>query len=311
MDIFPRPDVAEGIFYEYLRYDAPISLDFRDHVVDGIPFLLAPLALVRNFPTSMPQPTPIPSKGIVKTMGHMTDRALSQAGEFAEWTHSHASFAATNIAKAANAMKDSARGMAEDVERGREHLWTQVSSMPEYVMQRVPQHPDALAASVANWLRRKRNQNNVLSAYLLDTGPNVFRIPASQWFGEDSSFPDELPIIPQETGNLGQQVFVWMVHLYLLLLLIVSLPGSHTIKMVTRRSYKIPCDIDSDASTTSSSDEDLLCASPRRRDPELKLGDIQNNQSRHLLGRRSCGKNDTKNEESSYRKMKKSLSYFL
>ena len=51
MDIFPRPDVAEGIFYEYLRYDAPISLDFRDHVVDGIPFLLAPLALVRNFPT--------------------------------------------------------------------------------------------------------------------------------------------------------------------------------------------------------------------------------------------------------------------
>lgn len=311
MDIFPRPDVAEGIFYEYLRYDAPISLDFKEHVVDGFPFLLAPLALVRDFPTPMPQPTPVTSKGVVKTMGHMTDRAISQAGEFAAWAHSHTSVAATNIANVAKAMGDSARGMAEDVERGREHLWTQVSSMPDHMMQRVSQHPDALAASVTNWLRRKRNQNSVLSAYLLETDPNVFRIPASQWFGEDSSGPDKLPVIPLATGHLGQQVFVWMVHLYLLLLLIVSLPGSHTIKLVTRRSYKVPCDTESDASTSSSSDEDLLCASPRRRDPELKGGDSQKRQSRNFLCRRSGGKNDTKNEESSYGKMKKSLSYFL
>ena len=48
MDRFPRADIAEGIFYEYLRYDDPISPELRERVVDGFPFLLAPLAQVKG-----------------------------------------------------------------------------------------------------------------------------------------------------------------------------------------------------------------------------------------------------------------------
>jgi hypothetical protein len=50
---FPRPDIAKGIFFEYLRTDDPMSTDFRDHVVDGFPFLLSPLSQVKGIQHQM------------------------------------------------------------------------------------------------------------------------------------------------------------------------------------------------------------------------------------------------------------------
>merc|ERR1719401_799574 len=35
MDSFPRPDIASGIFYEYLRDSNPMSPDARMHFTDG------------------------------------------------------------------------------------------------------------------------------------------------------------------------------------------------------------------------------------------------------------------------------------
>jgi hypothetical protein len=308
MDIFARPDVAHGIFYEYLRYDAPISLDFREHAVDGFPFLLAPIAQVRKFSTTAiptPPPPQVVSKGMfAKAVDHVTEIVTCHAGELAEWVHGNANGAASNVANAVKTMADSARGMAEEMDRRRDHLWTQVSSMPEhgkwFLSQKVSRYPDALAASVTHWLRRKKNPNHAVSAHLWTSDPRTFFRPPA------STVPaNELPVI-QATGSLGQQFFVWMVHLYLLLLLIVSLPGSHSTKLVTRRLCKIPSDMESDASTTSSSDEDLLCACPR--DAEWKK---KESSQRFLLRRRldAVPKNDESTTTNG--SMKKSLSYFL
>ena len=48
MEVFQRPDIAEGIFYEYFRVDDPMSTELLERVVDGFPFLLAPLAQVKG-----------------------------------------------------------------------------------------------------------------------------------------------------------------------------------------------------------------------------------------------------------------------
>jgi len=306
MDIFPRPDVAHGIFYEYLRYDAPISLDFKEHAVDGFPFLLAPLAQVRDLPTTS---TTVPVKG--KTgVGHL-GRMTAHAGEFVGWVHTNANSAASNVINVAKSVGDSARGVAQEMERTRGHMWGQMVLMPaqgkDFLSDKIPHYADALAASMTNWLRGKKDQSTVISPFLSDSGPRRFVIRSSQWFREDNAIPDELPVI-QATGSLGQQMFVWMVHLYLLLLLIVSLPGSNTTKLVTRKSFvgKIPFDNESDVSITSSSDEDIPCASPRRRDPEWTR-DSQK-PPRHFIRQRISPKDSVKNDDGT---MKKSLSYFL
>jgi hypothetical protein len=49
----PRSDIAKGIFFEYLRIDDPMSTEFRDHVVDGFPFLLSPLSQVKGIQQQM------------------------------------------------------------------------------------------------------------------------------------------------------------------------------------------------------------------------------------------------------------------
>ena len=43
MDVFPRPDLAKGMFFEYMRSDDPISPEARMRFADGIPSLIAPL----------------------------------------------------------------------------------------------------------------------------------------------------------------------------------------------------------------------------------------------------------------------------
>ena len=48
LESFSSPGMGKGIFFEYLRGDDPISFDARDHFVDGFPFLLAPLAQVKD-----------------------------------------------------------------------------------------------------------------------------------------------------------------------------------------------------------------------------------------------------------------------
>merc|ERR1719401_1041480 len=56
MDVFPRPDIAKGLFSEYLN-ENPISVDAKARFADGFPFLLAPLAQVKGMSSAVPPPS--------------------------------------------------------------------------------------------------------------------------------------------------------------------------------------------------------------------------------------------------------------
>jgi hypothetical protein len=257
MDIFPRPDVAKGIFFEYLRTDDPISSDFIERVVDGWPFLLGPLSQVQGMPHPINMnDLPSDSKGLSvgKAVGVIAETMSSHAGDFAAWVHNGASGAANNLANAAKAFGDSAKSVGEGFDRRRDKLWAQVSSIPEsgrmFLNRHLSREPDELAASVANYIRRKHSGEIQAKRRAVPRG-RVFRSSLHRWFGD--SVQDEH--ISSTTDLLSRVLFLYMTHMYLLLLLIVSLPGTHQMKSrrPPSRSKSVEIIDPDDASTASSS----------------------------------------------------------
>lgn len=261
MDSFPRPDVAKGIFYEYMRFDDPISSDFNERVVDGFPFLLGPLAQVKGMPHAIQMNDALMSSsstggpkpaGLGKAVGNFAESMTYRAGDFAGWVHHGASGAACNVANAAKNLGATARSVGQGLERRRDELWNQVSNLPDngkqFLNRRMnarTSRPDELAVSVAHYMKRRRR------AFMIQTSKNqrradvprgrVFRSSISYWFGVQD---DEGPTIPKSKSSSrstfwGRLLFVCMAHLYLLLLLIVSLPGgTQYTKLVVRRKKR-------------------------------------------------------------------------
>jgi hypothetical protein len=271
MDIFPRPDVARGIFYEYLRTDDPISTDFSQHAVDGFPFLLGPLAQVKGMPQAIQMNEAVQHEknfGIGKAVGNFADMMGSHAGGLAGWVHGGASGAVGNVANAAKTIGATARSVGEGLDRRRDELWFHMSTLPEngkhFIQRRLSRggRPDELAASVAHYMKRRRRGEIQMKRR---GGPRgrVFRSSVNQWLGSEDDADDIVSTVanPQNTYYV-RLVFLYLSHLYLLLLLIVSLPGTHHTKLVVRRSPKKQSTLDSssmseddDASTESSSVE--------------------------------------------------------
>lgn len=281
VDTFPRPDVARGIFYEYLRTDDPISPDFTNHVVDGFPFLLGPLAQVKGMHVSAIHDNSPPQhqheRGLGKAVGNFADMVANHAGDFCGWAHQGATGAASHVANAAKAVGSTANSVKEGLERRRDELWSQVSALPDHgkqfllrKIQAAARRPDDLASTVAHYMTRERQGEIQLTRRTI-SGPRgrVFRSSVSQWFGSSIEIDEELGNPTVYTSFFGNLIFVYLVHLYLLLLLVVSLPGTHQTKLVVaRRSNKVLLLEDSnsrlvsdDASTESSSTDE----SPKRQ----------------------------------------------
>lgn len=296
MDIFPRPDIAAGIFYEYLRYDDPISPDFISTVVDGFPFLLAPLAQVKgvSLPSSLSEGRH-EERGFVKTVGDIADMVSSQTENLSGWLHDSANAMASIASTAVQSAGDTARGIGEEMERKRETLWRQMSSFPEssfhFLTSRIQPHRRAIS-TMPSWMMDMRGMPDI---ELDDDKPRtpgaprgrVFRSRLTQWLGEsqEAPLPDEIGPMIHPTMNLTRKVFLAMVHLYLLLLLIVSLPGSPSTKtkLVVRRKPR------ADEPNHESKSSLLAARGANRREKRI-------------------GKNS---DECSKGNIKKSLSYFL
>ena len=257
MDIFPRPGAAQGIFFEYLRYDNPMSVDFRDRVMDGLPFLLGPLAQVKGV-TSLP---PMPPKqvqqsgpeGILKAVGGLADRVTSHAGQLTDWVQNAADETSSNVGNAMRAAGDAARTVSQGVDRRREQLWHQITSLHEhganFLSNRVPPLRDGVSSAWNHVVRRRRKGEEKRKKRSAPRG-NVFHSTGTKWFGQGN---DPAPHGGVTTVFFTRQVFLYLVHLYLLLLLIVSFPGAHQTISVVRRGKKLTgSDTESEASTESS-----------------------------------------------------------
>jgi hypothetical protein len=252
MDVFPRPDVAAGIFYDYLRDDDPISPDFLNAVVDGFPFLLAPLSQVKGV-SSGNMASPPPEGGheqhlFMRAAGGFVDIVSSRAEDVSGWLHDGANVMAKSMMNAAQTAGDTARNIGEEMDRQRKAIMRQAESSFNFVASRMHPNRRALAA-MPSWMKglggkltddelRAEDKKQQKSA----PRGRAFGSPLTRWLGEsqEATLPDEIVPMIHPTMNLTRKVFLAMVHLYLMLLLIVSLPGSPNTrtKLVVRRKRR-------------------------------------------------------------------------
>jgi hypothetical protein len=280
MDAFPRPDIAEGIFYEYLRYDNPISTEFLDRVVDGFPFLLGPLAQVRGISIGQTshQKNSNPGNAIFNAATEFRDFVLSQTAEMSEMAKrsmleaaEHAAVQAGNLAKA---FGDTAMEFAKEADRRRDLMIKHTVAAPE-VFLKLLSRDEATIQYFVRWMSGEPEpvipEEHEDTTMPIRRGPRgrVFGYPLSRWFGEDVyPAPDEIG--PMKIHPTINKAILTLVHLYLLLLFIVSFPGSYTTR-TKLLSRKFSGRETIDDSESDSSDDRALMIQNIARDTEQVL----------------------------------------
>ena len=270
MDIFPRPDIAEGIFYEYLRVDNPISPEFVDRVVDGFPFLLGPLAQIRGIHIGQSSPTKGTAGGnaVLGAMVGFRDFVMSETMAMSEVAKQSMLDTADHVGHMSKMMAETAMEMAKEADRRRDLLVKHTVAAPEVLMKLMARDEETVQYFV-RWMsgqsepeavgddHSNSDENIVL---LKPRGPRgrTFGYPLSRWFGEDIHYsPDEIePMMIHPTIN---RFILALVHLYLLLLFIVSFPGSYSTRTKIfhrryRHHHREPSLDDSDSDTISDCD---------------------------------------------------------
>jgi hypothetical protein len=134
------------------------------------------------------------------------------------------------------------------MDRQRKEMMRQAESSFNFVASRMHPNRRALAA-MPSWMQglggkltddelRAEDKKQQKSA----PRGRAFGSPLTRWLGEsqEATLPDEIVPMIHPTMNLTRKVFLAMVHLYLMLLLIVSLPGSPNTrtKLVVRRKRR-------------------------------------------------------------------------
>lgn len=230
MDSFPRPDIAEGIFFEYLRLDNPMSFDFLDRVVDGFPSLLAPLSQVRGVstPTTMHQTSFQNQIGpggnpLFKMIGGFGGALSSQAATLAELVQSGTQELAGSAMDTARSVGTTARNIGEEVERRRDLIGKHVSSFTNQALSSlIPSNQKSLSIPFPGWISDNELENLPVDLFeqnlmITSSSGNGYSRTISRIIGLDD---DSL-----SASNITQKLFFGLVHLYLLLLLIASFPA--------------------------------------------------------------------------------------
>jgi hypothetical protein len=269
MDIFPCPEMAKGIFYEYIRGDDPISTDARDHFVDGFPFLLAPLAQVKGVSYPVHDES-VGVKDSAKKEGYMTDinNVVSDVIDtinvnvngVSSWVQGNIDGGITNIGSAMRRMANNTQHFGEEMEQRRIAVLDHMSTVRH-------QSSQFLASRI---LRKKRQEMYSLVPFnntdtkeeahdKLEENERKFHANFSKMFkalAGQRPLTDEISVIIEPTMNFTHLLFLYMVHFYLVLLLIVSLPDSSSTRLVIKRSSV--CTIDSESDSDDISSESMI-----------------------------------------------------
>lgn len=226
MDIFPRPDIARGIFAEYMNND-PISLDAKAHFTDGFPFLLAPLAQVKGMSSAVPQsPKKVepqssnPMHRFIDAAMHSFNTMNTQANSFSKWMHGNAADMSSNMGNAFGSVVGAARGLGAELDRQRLEIFESAIAFKEEGM-------EVLAS--------------LMKTSTIEESPSL--TPFAQDFdayNEDKTssqdiVPDEIGIEVEPSMNFSHSLFFVSVHVYLMLLFVVSFPASNESKLVVKR----------------------------------------------------------------------------
>jgi len=240
MATFPRPDMARGIFGEYLN-DTPISVDAKAHFADGFPFLLAPLAQVKGMSSAVPNTQTHEGSTINKLkdspssqnpMHRMMDAAAqgvgavnSQAQTLSKWMANGAASASSSALGGAMGV---ARGLSDELDRQRMEFLDGAVALQKEGME------------MLSHLIKQSTEEDGLGALAVVANPSSMpsAAPFSNGYGisyDDVVIPDEIGINIEPTMNFTHRLFFTTVHIYLLLLLVLSMPGSTTRFVVVKR----------------------------------------------------------------------------
>jgi hypothetical protein len=270
---FPFINSHSGIFYEYLRLDDPMSHDFLDRVVDGFPFLLGPLdhgldihlkAVKKNFVSGHYH------QHLSRSLTNAVESLVSHAGEAMNVVQNGATVMSSRLLDAARSMTDASQKLIQDLnsrgESSKRNIAIFANKVVSSALKRDVNIHEALSG-VSDHLRRslrtaKENKTTklrhvVLEKLLLSIGEETAPEPVLNGQHCDSSG------IPEQGGSTShersmEQVFLGLVHTYLLLLLIASVPATFRIKTRRRRMKCVYDDDDDDDALfceTSSDDE--------------------------------------------------------
>lgn len=278
---FDRPDVAAAIFFEYFRLDDPMSPNFLERVVDGFPMLLGPLAQVKGVSSpAMSAPSTGPSpKGrggdnpFLKAFEGVSGAVVSSAANVAGLLHHGASEIGSGAITAAKSMGDAARNLGEEVEQRRRLIGKHVSQFAHQTLTSVYNggRDQKVVSTLPKWIETMtyeapRHDRDILKTNSPSKTRGFFFSPflANLFGAAGSSIPpaqDEIVPMIHSPTNSTQRIFLGMVHLYLLLILIVSFPANLTkrTKLVISRKSKMgglvqPVSSDSDSEEGSSTE---------------------------------------------------------
>lgn len=250
MEVFDRPDIAEGIFYEYLRYDDPISPELRDSVVDGFPFLLSPLVHKRAF--DMGKTASLKNAGVRTSflpaiMNNMAEFLRLQIADMAESSKRGITELSEAADIAASVFRETAQDISKELDRRRNLIAMHAIGAPVFAMKLLGRDPETteiftkwLAGLHGHIVESEIPPLVVADDHLTRRSPHgrVFAYSISRWFGAEYHASDEIG--PMKVHPNINKITVALVHLYLLLLFIVSFPGSYSTrtKCVVRRSFR-------------------------------------------------------------------------
>lgn len=225
-----RPDMGEGLFYEFLRTDDPMSPELTDRVVVGFPFLLGPLAQVEGVSSI----GSISGKGqedsvnpVSRMMNAWAGEFSSRANELSETMQNHVAEAAAHAGSAFRSVNDAAVQLGREVERRRVRTLKTITSLSDSAMK------------LAKGDHGRDTVDEIMDdLYVLPELQPVKRVPQgklfgyplSTWFSKTSyaPAPDEIGPMAVDRGSF-HDFYLAFVHMYLLLIFIVSFPGSYTI----------------------------------------------------------------------------------
>lgn len=320
MDSFPRPDIAAGIFFEYLRYDDPISPELRDNVVLGFPFLLAPLAQVRgvHIGKHAEKRSSAKSNAVFDFFGGMAGSFSAAASEMAATAKRGFLEAAEHAGSSARAFQDAAFEFGKEVDRRRELFVKHAASTSVTALKVLQRDEETIQSIIKSWSRWMSGEPDepepeeeipIAPPFRAPRG-RAFNYPLSRWFGEEEYFaPDEIG--PMKIHPTINKIILAVVHLYLLLLFIVSFPGSYSTRtrcIIIRKGCSSRDVSDSESeSSNGKADSCRVVTFEAQARPERRSSKRGGFLSRIIRSKDI----DEINSETGTTLKKKSLSYFL
>lgn len=204
-----------------------MSTEFLANVVEGFPFMLAPLSQVKGIASPvLSQSTPdlgtIPaSNSLFRTIGGMGEVLTSQAVSFADLLHSGAHEFSSSAVEKAKSVGSAAKNLGEELERKRELIGKHIVSFSDRAMSNFYNSDDKKVAVTFDWI--SDSELSRISSQLHNQRSQERKEETSRFtrmmcwaFGADAA--------SLTASDVTQRLFFSFVHVYLLLLLIATFP---------------------------------------------------------------------------------------